>query len=91
MAKHEKRQGKIDITVQNERGSRQRFVAESVEDVRVRIYSYCRNLWAAKGPRLQSVLGAELSGRLEKTFKEDDFSFSISGLTIIPTLSFASN
>lgn len=91
MAKHEKRLGKVDVTVQNERGRRERFVADSVDDVKVRIYTFCRNLWSVKGPRFQSVLGAELSGQLDKTFKEDDFAFSIGGLTVVPSLAFASN
>ena len=88
--KFNKRQGQVDITIQNERGHRTRIVSDSIETVRVRIFSHCDKVWDCKSDSLKAQLAKELVSSLKSANEENGFSVSVGGLIIAPTLSFAS-
>ncbi len=78
---------RIDFTVEDERGFRERFECASVEEFSNRVFKYCLGVWKAKTARYRNVLATELTVILDANFRmgRTNFAFEHGGLKFLPT------
>lgn len=79
---------KVDMTIESESGSRERFACESEMDFAVKAYQYATKRWSSKSQRMRDVLLKELKNKLDQLDMRRSASFTIGGLKFLPTQDF---
>lgn len=80
---------RVDMIIQSESGSRERFSCESETDFVVRSFQYAVKRWASKSLPMRNALAKELKMKLDSFDLKKNASFTIGGLMFMPAQDFA--
>lgn len=80
---------KVDMIIQSESGSRERFACESETDFVVKAFQYALKRWSSKSLPMRNALTKELKAKLDTFDLKKNASFTIGGLMFMPAQDFA--
>ena len=77
---------KCDMIIQRENGQRERFSCSDEEEFTIKAYKYFLQIWKPKSSSMRNALLKELTAKFSHFNKE--YSFTICGVLVAPTLHF---